>query len=152
MGTDLAAALDRYQEGKVEVRFVDELLEAWAWFSRDNGLPKLDCDSWLGRMQKPEAEECAERARARALNLNPVQFDRIDRVVSQLPAALRKVVRVEYLVRGLTQEARAGRLRLGKTAYASRRLAAQWVVWHALWPDIERWHLSMKGRSLSQDA
>lgn len=135
-----------YAEGKDEVKFVDRLLEAWLYLSRHTGLPVLETRCPLGAMIKRDPADCAVEARARVMDLTDSQFLAIDQAVARLPAPLRRVVFVEYWQSGSArQKARRMRPALTHLEYRQRLNAAQWALYVALLPDVERWRALSRG-------
>jgi hypothetical protein len=135
---EIEAADTAVDEGKIEVRMADRFLEGWLWVSRNTGLPRQDTACTLGRLSKPTEPEAAPAARARVLDLDDQQFLAIDRAVGRLPRALRRMVFVEYGW-AAPQRAKARELRLTHLDYRQRLNAAQWAVYAALTPHIDRW-------------
>lgn len=137
---DFSAAELAYNEGKDEVKFADHLLEAWAWLSRNTGLPRQTTHCSLGAMVKRDPTEDALAARVQVLDLSDEQFARIDREVGRLPKPLRRVVWTEYWRPGSgKQKARSMSPPMTYIDYRQRLNAAQWALYSALLPDVERW-------------
>lgn len=136
--TEIEDAETAREEGKREVRMADRFLEGYVWSSRNTGLPRLGTHCTLARYRPTEEPESAPAARARQLDLNDAQFIAIDRVVGRLPRALRRMVWVEYSW-AAPRRAKARELRITHLDYRQRLNAAQWAVYAALTPDIDRW-------------
>jgi hypothetical protein len=144
MKVSLAEAQSLYDEGRSEVVYVDRLLEAWAWCGRNTTLPRLTTHCSLAHViqSKPEPGSVVA-ARARVLDLDDERFAQIDRAVCRLPAALKRVVMVEYWKPG-PQRAKAKQLGIPREDYRGRLAAAQWAIYILLLPEIEQWR-SMHG-------
>ncbi len=131
------------EEGRDEVVFVDLLLEAWKYDSRHTGLPRTESKCAWPRFQAEPGDEIPEAVRV--LDLSDAQFLAVDRAIVKLPPALHRMIRVEYGMRA-PQSARARHLNLSRLDYRSRLLAAQWGVYTALMPDVERWRDLIRSR------
>lgn len=132
------AEIDASEEGREEVFFVDRLLEGWAWYARNTGLPRLTTKCSLGSLQKADDQGEASAARARVLELTDGQFLLIDQTVASLPKALRRIVWGEYW-HPAPLKVKARRASLTVLEYRQRLNAARWAVYVSLQPSTDWW-------------
>lgn len=115
-----------------DLAFVDRVLESWAAWSRNAGLPLVS---------HPSARYSTGHDRLRSvLMLTDAEFGKVDRVVAKLDTPAKAIVWLNYCRdEGETKRRKAERAGITVRMYDASLLAAQLEVHTGLRPDVYNW-------------